>query len=162
MTLAELELPGGPFTIRKAEASDVGSIIGLLAADQLRASVESIAIEDRHPYDLAFQAIDADPAQLLVAVVSTVNEVVATMQLTFIPGLARAGAIRMQIEAVRVRSNLRSNGLGRAMIKWAIAEGRRRGAGLVQLTSDESRVEAHRFYERLGFEPSHVGFKLSL
>ena len=68
----------------------------------------------------------------------------------------------MQIEAVRVRSNLRSNGLGGAMIKWAIAEGRRRGAGLVQLTSDESRVEAHRFYERLGFEPSHVGFKLSL
>ena len=109
MTLAELELPGGPFTIRKAEASDVASIIGLLAADQLRASVESIAIEDRHPYDLAFQAIDADPAQLLVAVVSTVNEVVATMQLTFIPGLARAGAMRMQIEAVRVRSNLRSN-----------------------------------------------------
>ena len=162
MTLAELEVSGGPFTIRKAEASDVASIIGLLAADQLRASVESIAIEDRHPYDLAFQAIDADPAQLLVAVVSTVNEVVATMQLTFIPGLARAGAIRMQIEAVRVRSNLRSNGLGGAMIKWAIAEGRRRGAGLVQLTSDESRVEAHRFYERLGFEPSHVGFKLSL
>ncbi|MFF2245983.1 GNAT family N-acetyltransferase [Arthrobacter sp. NPDC058130] len=162
MTLAELEVPGGPFTIRKAEASDVGSIVGLLAADQLRASVDSIAIEDRLSYDLAFQAIDSDPAHLLVAVVSTENEVVATMQLTFIPGLARAGALRMQIEAVRVRSNLRSNGLGGAMIKWAIAEGRRRGARLVQLTSDESRVEAHRFYERLGFEPSHVGFKLSL
>lgn len=162
MTLAELELPSGQFTIRKAESSDVASIVGLLAADQLRASVDSIAIEHRHPYDLAFQAIDADPAQLLVAVVSTENEVVATMQLSFIPGLARGGATRLQIEAVRVRSNLRSNGLGGAMITWAIAEGRRRGAKLVQLTSDESRAAAHRFYERLGFEASHLGFKLSL
>ena len=162
MTLAELDLPGGPFTIRQADASDVGPIVALLAADQLRASVESIAVEDRQPYELAFQAIDADPAQLLVAVATTENEVVATMQLTFIPGLARAGATRMQIEAVRVRSDLRSNGLGGAMITWAIAEGRRRGAKLIQLTSDASRVAAHRFYERLGFEPSHVGFKLSL
>ena len=162
MTLAELELPGGPFTIRKAESCDVASIVGLLAADQLRASVDSIAIERRRPYDLAFQAIDADPAQFLLVVVSTENEVVATMQLTFIPGLARGGATRLQIEAVRVRSNLRSNGLGGAMITWAIAEGRRRGARLVQLTSDASRVAAHRFYERLGFEASHVGFKLSL
>ena len=162
MILAELDLSGGPFTLRKAEASDVGPIVELLAADQLRASVESTAVENRHPYDLAFQAMDADPAQLLVVVVSTEDEVVATMQLTFIPGLARAGATRLQIEAVRVRSDLRSNGLGGSMIRWAAAEGRRRGAKLVQLTSDGSRVAAHRFYERLGFEPSHVGFKLSL
>lgn len=101
MTLAELELPGGPFTLGKAEASDVGAIVGLLAADQLRTSVESIAIEDRHLYELAFQAIDADAAQLLVAVVTTQNEVVATMQLTFIPGLARAGATRMHTRAGR-------------------------------------------------------------
>jgi GNAT superfamily N-acetyltransferase len=162
MTLAELQLPSGPFTIRRADESDLGPIVALLAADQLRASVESIAIEDRHPYELAFRAIDADPAQLLVAVVTPENAVVGTMQLTFIPGLARAGATRLQIEAVRVRSDLRGNGLGGAMIAWAIAEGRRRGAKLVQLTSDGSRVAAHRFYERLSFEPSHVGFKLSL
>ena len=162
MTLAELELPGRRFTIRKAESYDVASIVGLLAADQLRASVDSIAIEHRNPYDLAFQAIDADPAQLLLVVVSTENEVVGTMQLTFIPGLARGGATRLQIEAVRVRTDLRTLGLGGAMISWAVAEGRRRGAQLVQLTSDQSRVAAHRFYERLGFEASHVGFKLSL
>lgn len=162
MTLAELELPGRRFTIRKAESCDVASIVGLLAADQLRASVDSTAIEHRNPYDLAFQAIDADPAQLLLVVVSTENEVAGTMQLTFIPGLARGGATRLQIEAVRVRSDFRSQGLGGAMISWAVAEGRRRGAQLVQLTSDQSRVAAHRFYERLGFEASHVGFKLSL
>ena len=161
MTLAELELPGGTFTLRKADAADVGAIVGLLAADPLRAAVESLAIEDRRPYDLAFASIDADPAQLLV-VVSAGQAVVATMQLTFIPGLARRGTGRMQVEAVRVQSDLRGNGLGSAMIRWAIEEGRRRGVKLVQLTSDGSRTAAHRFYERLGFEASHVGFKLPL
>jgi GNAT superfamily N-acetyltransferase len=99
---------------------------------------------------------------LLIAVVAADDEVVATMQLAFIPGLARGGATRLQIEAVRVRADLRSNGLGGAMNEWAVAEGRRRGAKLVRLTSDQSRIAAHRFYERLGFEASHLGFKLVL
>ena len=88
--------------------------------------------------------------------------VVATLQLTVIPGLARMGATRLLVEAVRVDERLRGNGLGSAMMEWAIAEGRRRGAALVQLTSDRSRDAAHRFYERLGFTASHVGFKLML
>ena len=162
MTLAEFDLPAGAFTLRRATASEVGAIVSLLADDELRASVESTLREARAPYDRAFEAINADPAQLLVVAVSPAGEVVATMQLTSIPGLARAGALRMQIEAVRVHSSLRGNGLGRAMISWAIAEARRRGARLVQLTSDHSRQSAHRFYERLGFEASHVGFKLTL
>lgn len=161
MTPAELELPGGPFTLRRAEPSDVRPIVELIAADPLRASVDSGGIEHWESYDRAFREIDADPAQLLVAVVTAGNEVVGTMQLTFIPGLARAGATRMQIEAVRVRQDLRGRGLGGAMITWAIDEARGRGAQLVQLTSDESRVEAHRFYARLGFDASHVGFKLA-
>ncbi|AIY01090.1 putative transcriptional regulator [Arthrobacter sp. PAMC 25486] len=88
--------------------------------------------------------------------------VVATMQLTFLPGLARRGAQRMQLEAVRVDEALRGNGLGSAMIRWAVAEAGRRGAVLVQLTSDNTRLDAHRFYERLGFAQSHAGFKLTL
>ena len=162
VNLAHLDLPAGGFTLREAEASDVGSIIALLADDDLRAYMESLAPEDRGPYDLAFAAIDADAAQLLVVAVGREGDVVATMQLTFLPGLARAGATRLQIEAVRVGFDLRGNGLGAAMIAWAITEGRRRGARLVQLTSDGSRSDAHRFYQRLGFEASHVGFKLAL
>ena len=162
MNLAELDLPTGTFSLRRAVASDVGSIVALLADDQLRAAVESTTIEARRPYDLAFEAIDADPAQILIVAVSPEDDVVATMQLTFIPGLARAGALRMQIEAVRVHSNIRGNGLGGAMITWAIAQGRSRGARLIQLTSDQARLAAHRFYARLGFEASHVGFKLAL
>jgi len=89
-------------------------------------------------------------------------DIVATMQLSFIPGLARHGALRAQIEAVRVHEAYRSRGLGAAMLNWAIAEARRRDCALVQLTTDKSRTSAHRFYERLGFVASHEGMKLAL
>jgi ribosomal protein S18 acetylase RimI-like enzyme len=87
---------------------------------------------------------------------------VGTLQLTVIPGLSRRGARRAQIEGVRVSRRYRSRGLGAAMIQWAIAESAARQCVLVQLTSDKSRVDAHRFYERLGFAATHEGFKMSL
>ncbi len=84
------------------------------------------------------------------------------MQLSFLPGLARRGALRAQIEAVRVRDDHRGRGLGAALFQWAIEEARRRQCALVQLTTDKSRADAHRFYERLGFVASHEGLKLRL
>lgn len=113
------------------------------------------------PYERAFASIDADPAHLLV-VVQDGDDVVGTLQLTFLPGLSRSGALRAQVEAVRVRADRRGAGLGEALLRWALAEAGRRGCGLVQLTSDESRADAHRFYERLGFVASHTGFKFAL
>ncbi|MET4058776.1 GNAT superfamily N-acetyltransferase [Arthrobacter sp. UYP6] len=162
MTLTAFTLSGQHFRLRRAGAADVGPIIELLAADELRQDVDSADPEHRGVYLEAFRRIDADPAQLLVVVADEQENVVATMQLTTIPGLARAGATRLLVEAVRVDARLRGNGLGSAMMAWAADEGRRRGASMVQLTSDRSRGEAHRFYERLGFTPSHVGFKLFL
>ncbi|SED92389.1 Ribosomal protein S18 acetylase RimI [Arthrobacter alpinus] len=167
MILATFALADKSFQLRRAVESDVGPIIELIARDQLRAAVESAAPERREPYVAAFHAIDADPAHLLCVVEGLVGdgaagEVVATMQLTFLPGMARSGATRLQIEAVRVDEQLRGLGLGGAMITWAVDEARRRGAALVQLTSDASRLDAHRFYERLGFTQSHAGFKLQL
>lgn len=88
--------------------------------------------------------------------------VVGTLQLTVIPGLSRGGALRGQIEAVRVHSELRGRGLGGPFVRWAIDEARRRGCAMVQLTTDRSRVDAHRFYARLGFVDSHIGMKLDL
>jgi GNAT superfamily N-acetyltransferase len=90
------------------------------------------------------------------------DEVVGTLQLTVIPGLARAGALRAQEEAVRVRADLRGRGIGEAMMRWVVAEARARGCALVQLTTDKRRADAHRFYARLGFTASHQGFKLRL
>ena len=116
---------------------------------------------DLTPYLAAFDAVDADPGELLV-VAERARAVVGTLQLSILSGLARRGAIRAQIEAVRVRDDQRHQGLGGAMLRWAIAEAQRRGCGLVQLTSDNARVDAHRFYERLGFVASHIGYKLQL
>ena len=87
---------------------------------------------------------------------------VATFQLSFLPGLSRRGSWRAQLEAVRVASELRGQGVGAVMVEWAIDESRRRGCSLIQLTTDKSRTAAHRFYERLGFAASHEGMKLVL
>ena len=162
MIPATLDASGVPFLLRRARRDDLGALIALLAADALRANDDSDAPERRAPYEAAFDAIDRDPAHTLVAVEDAAGEIVATMQLTILPGLARGGATRMQVEAVRVAASARGHGLGSAMMRWAIEDARSRGAALVQLTSDARREEAHRFYGRLGFSPSHMGFKLFL
>jgi len=149
-------------TLRPARIDDVRAIVELLAADQLGATRDGADDDEGlEPYRRAFEAIDADPAHLLL-VAESGGEIVATMQLSFLPGLARRGALRAQIEAVRVRVDQRGSGLGGELMIWAIEEARRRGCALVQLTSDKRRTDAHRFYERLGFVASHEGFKLAL
>jgi ribosomal protein S18 acetylase RimI-like enzyme len=174
--LAEFELPQGPVTLREARKPDVPALVALIAADQLGAMRDGVRDDaDLAAYEQAFAAIDADPAHILLVAEITggsggrpradstaTGEVVGTMQLSFLPGLARRGALRAQIEAVRVAESTRGSGLGAAMMTWAIEESRRRGCALVQLTSDKSRADAHRFYERLGFVASHEGMKLKL
>jgi GNAT superfamily N-acetyltransferase len=145
--------------IRRATADDVEPIVAMLADDHLGRRRENLA--HPAPYRRAFEAIDADPNQFL-AVAEDAGEVVGTLQLTFVPGLSRQGATRAIVEAVRVRSDRRGGGLGATLVKWATEEARQRGCALVQLTSDASRSQAHRFYLRLGFEQSHLGFKLAL
>ncbi|MDT0264209.1 GNAT family N-acetyltransferase [Jatrophihabitans lederbergiae] len=160
--LAQLPLRDATVALRRAVAGDVRSIVDLLAADQLGATRDGVTTDgDLQPYLDAFGVIDADPAHLLL-VATDGAQVLATMQLTFLPGLARRGALRGQIEAVRVRQDYRSRGLGAALFVWAIEEARRRECALVQLTTDKSRSDAHRFYERLGFVASHEGLKLQL
>jgi ribosomal protein S18 acetylase RimI-like enzyme len=151
-------LASGTVTVRRAVARDVPAIVRLLAADQLGATRDG---GDLAPYLDAFAAVDADPAHLLVVATSH-GEVVGTLQLSFLPGLARRGALRAQIEAVRVDAGHRDKGLGSAMLGWALEESRSRGCALVQLTTDKRRTDARRFYERLGFTASHEGMKLFL
>ncbi|MDQ2093603.1 GNAT family N-acetyltransferase [Rhodalgimonas zhirmunskyi] len=143
---------------RRATAADLGAIVAMLADDVLGASREtaSPAVNDR--YRSAFAEIDADPNQFL-CVVEEGPQIVGTLQLSFIPGLSRNGTKRGQIEAVRIASHRRGGKLGEAMMVWALNECRARGCSMVQLTTDKSRQDAHRFYERLGFEPTHIGYK---
>ncbi len=145
--------------IRAVVADDIPAIVGMLADDPLGAQRESP--DDLGPYLAAWERLDTDPHQHLVVAVRA-GRVVGTLQLTVIPGLSRRGATRSVIEAVRVHADERGSGLGTQLIEWAIDESRRQGCQLVQLTSDKTRADAHRFYERLGFTASHVGFKLPL
>ncbi|MFF8948059.1 GNAT family N-acetyltransferase [Streptomyces sp. NPDC014940] len=149
----------GDLEIRRATAPDLPAIVAMLADDPLGAQRESP--DDLSPYRTALERLDADPNQRLVVAVRE-DRVVGTLQLTIIPGLSRRGATRSVIEAVRIDADERGSGLGTQLIQWAIDESRRQGCQLVQLTSDSSRTDAHRFYERLGFTASHVGFKLPL
>ena len=161
-TLAVLATEPAQVMLRQARRDDVPAIVELLAADQLGATRDSVRDDaDLAAYEAAFSAIDADPAHMLL-VAESGGQVVGTMQLSFLPGLARRGALRAQIEAVRVSQSTRGSGLGAAMMRWAIDEASRRGCALVQLTSDKSRTSAHRFYQRLGFVASHEGMKLKL
>ncbi|MDQ0368998.1 GNAT family N-acetyltransferase [Catenuloplanes indicus] len=145
--------------MRRAVAEDVPAIVALLADDGLGRRRESVT--DLTPYRRAFEVLNDDPAQLL-AVAELDGVIVGTLQLTVIPGLAQRGRTRGLVEAVRIASDRRGQGLGAELMRWAIAEARSRGCSLVQLTSNAARHDAHRFYERLGFTPSHVGFKLEI
>ncbi|MEU6094230.1 GNAT family N-acetyltransferase [Streptomyces sp. NPDC047079] len=149
----------GDLEIRRVVAEDVPAIVGMLADDPLGAQRESP--DDLTPYMAALDRVSSAPNQHLMVAVRD-GSVIGTLQLTIIPGLSRKGTTRSIIEAVRIHADERGSGLGTQLIQWAIDESRRQGCALVQLTSDTSRTEAHRFYERLGFEASHVGFKLHL
>ncbi|GAB7102967.1 GNAT family N-acetyltransferase [Streptomyces phaeofaciens JCM 4814] len=149
----------GDLEIRAAAAADIPAIVGMLADDPLGAQRESP--DDLSPYIAALERLSADPNQRLVVAVRE-GRVVGTLQLTIVPGLSRRGATRSIIEGVRVHADERGSGLGTRFIEWAVEESRRENCQLVQLTSDSTRTDAHRFYERLGFEASHVGFKLQL
>ena len=149
----------GDLEIRAAALDDLSAIVGMLADDPLGAQRESP--DDLAPYASALERLSSDPNQHLV-VATREGRVVGTLQLTVIPGLSRRGATRSIIEGVRIHADERGSGLGTRLIEWAIEESRRQNCQLVQLTSDKTRIDAHRFYERLGFTASHVGFKLAL
>ncbi|QFQ98700.1 GNAT family N-acetyltransferase [Streptomyces phaeolivaceus] len=149
----------GDLEIRPATKGDIPEIVAMLADDPLGAQRESP--DDLTPYFTALERLSGDPHQHVV-VATRDSRVVGTLQLTIIPGLSRRGSTRSVIEGVRVHADERGSGLGTRLIEWAVASSRREGCQLVQLTSDTTRTDAHRFYERLGFEATHVGFKLPL
>lgn len=151
----------GGLEMRRATGDDLAALMALLADDPVSAARgDTAADSDTEAYRAALAEIVADGSNDLLVVVDEAGSIVATMQLTRIPGMARRGSCRLLVEAVRVSSARRSGGIGSAMMRWVTEIAAPAvGASLVQLTSDEARTEAHRFYERLGFVGSHRGFK---
>ena len=147
--------------IRPALSGDLAALVALYADDEIGQTRETVGGGVARPYLDAFAAIDRDPNHILV-VGEIDGRIVATLLLSFLPGLSRGGSWRAQIEAMRVAKDRRGQGLGGVLLGWALDRARARGCTLVQLTSDTRRRDAHRFYERAGFVPSHTGFKLFL
>ena len=145
--------------LRDATAADLPAILAMLAEETIPPGREADSSDPR--YVAAFEAIDSDPNQRLIAA-ELDGRVVGTMQLSFLPGLSFIGSWRGLIEAVRIVADLRGQRLGERMILWAVDQCRARDCKLVQLTSSAARADAHRFYARLGFVQSHVGMKLHL
>lgn len=147
--------------IRPALTSDLPIILSLMDGGAAVPSQHVPSDPSNSAYLKAFKSIEADTNNTLI-VGEIDGEVVCTTQLTFIPGISRKGAWRAMCESVHVRADQRGKGTGGKLMQWVIEQSRERGCNIIQLTSDKRRHDAHRFYEKLGFNRSHEGFKLFL
>ncbi len=147
--------------VRRATIDDLGAIVNLLIEDELGASREKTSDKLDQRYIDAFDLINSDPNQYLM-IVELEDKIIATCHLTIMPSLTFTGSTRMQIEAVRVAEKLRGHKIGEWMINQAIEYAKSRNASIIQLTTNIKRPRAKIFYERLGFESTHVGMKLYL
>jgi GNAT superfamily N-acetyltransferase len=151
----------GEILFHRAARADLPSIVRMLAEDDLGSGREQYQEPLSGSYYSAFEQIDSDPNHELI-VAEYNGEVIGTLHLMFLPSISFQGGLRAQIESVRIDRRFQSQGIGSRMMLWTIERARGRGAHLVQLTTHQSRADAHRFYERLGFKGSHLGMKLSL
>ena len=146
---------------RLAKQADLPAIVRMLADDELGSQRERYEEPLPEAYIMAFDQIERDANhELIVAELN--GEVIGTLHLMFLPSLSFQGGLRAQIESVRVDKLYQGQGIGSDMMKWTIERAQKRGAHVVQLTTHQSRADAHRFYERLGFKGTHLGMKLSL
>ena len=146
---------------RRATRADLAAIVRMLADDELGRQREQFETPLSAFYYSAFDEINTDPNHELI-VAELKGKVMGTLHLMFLPSISYRGGLRAQVESVRVDRRFQSQGIGSEMMKWAMERARQRGAHVIQLTTHRSRVDAHRFYERLGFKGSHLGMKLTL
>jgi ribosomal protein S18 acetylase RimI-like enzyme len=147
-------------TIRRARRDDVSVIVAMLADDPLGGARERIEEPLPPSYFQAFEKLEHDPHIRLVVAEDGKGTVVGCLQLCILPGLSSQGASRGLIEDVRVAMPYRSRGIGEQMVQWAVTEARAKDCKLVELFTHNTRVDAQRFYRRLGFQPTHVGMTL--
>lgn len=154
-------LPAG-LVIREAEADDLPALVALFAADALGGhgdTTDPAAFDD---YRAAFAEILKDRPAVRLFAAELDGRVIGTFQLVVVTSLPGRGARRALLEAVQVEAGLRGRGIGETLVRFAIEDARRAGARSLALTSNKVRLDAHRFYRRLGFANSHEGFKITL
>jgi len=143
-------------SIRPARREDVAAIVAMLADDHLGRARERVEDPLPESYYQAFEQVARDQ-NLTLVVAESEGRVVGCLQLAILPGISTQGGIRGLLEDVRVASDCRSRGIGEQLVQWAVTEARGKGCKLVELLTHHTRVDAQRFYERLGFARSHVG-----
>jgi GNAT superfamily N-acetyltransferase len=160
----ETKIEPGEIALRLARREDVPRIAALImqgSATEARTAAE-VEAEATHPdYLRGYDEIDASPANHLF-VAERGGTVIGTWQVTLIPGIIARGRRRAKLESVHVAPESRGLGLGRLMVGHALAFAKEQGAGLIELSSNKNRTDAHRFYRDLGFDQSHEGFKMTL
>jgi GNAT superfamily N-acetyltransferase len=147
--------------IRTARQEDVPALVAIYAADEIGGHGDTADESAQPDYLAAFRDIEASPTETLY-VAELEGEIVGTFQTAILTKLIGRGAKSMVIEAVQTRPDMRGRGIGAVMINYCLEEARRSGLTAVQLTSNMARLDAHRFYERLGFEKRHFGFRMKL
>lgn len=150
----------GEISLRPARREDVPAIVAMLADDHLGRGRERVEDPLPESYYVAFDAMAAASLIQMMVAETRSGRVVGCLQLAVLPGLSSQGASRGVIEDVRVAADCRSRGIGELLVRWALAEARQQGCRLVELFTHNSRVDAQRFYARLGFAPSHVGMTI--
>lgn len=140
---------------RDALLEDIPYIVALLADDPLGAQRERLGDS---AYSEALKAIDADPTTRFI-IAEEDGAVIGCMQVSILPGLARRGAKRVQFESLRVVGGERRKGIGAALVAEGLRLARQAGCTLAEITTDQTRDGAQRFWERQGFKATHVGFK---
>jgi GNAT superfamily N-acetyltransferase len=151
----------GDVLFRLAMRADLPSIVRMLADDDLGSQRERYESPLPEYYYSAFEQVEDDPNHELI-VAEQNGEVIGTLHLMFLPSISYQGGLRAQVESVRVDKRFQSQGIGSEMMKWTMERAKQRGAHVVQLTTHKTRIDAHRFYERLGFKGTHLGMKFSL
>jgi GNAT superfamily N-acetyltransferase len=146
---------------REATRADLPAIVRMLMQDRLGSAREQFEDPLPEAYYQAFDQIEADPNNILLVSVLE-DRVVGTLQLTFTASLSYRGGLRATVESVRTDESLRGQGIGTMLMRHAIELAKRKGCVLIQLSTHNTRKDAQRFYERLGFVASHVGMKLQL
>ncbi len=146
---------------RQATLKDLSEIVRMMSDDFWGATRECYENPLPESYLEAFRKIDEDKNNELI-VVEKDGEIIGTLQITFTPSISFQGGIRATIESVRIDEKYRGKGIGGELMKWAIERAKNENCIFVQLTTNNERTDSHRFYQRLGFEGTHLGMKLKL
>lgn len=142
-------------SLRRAVEADLPAVLALLA--------EFAPQEGPLPVAQAgaiFARIQATP-RMAVWLVERAGIAVGTYTMLVMENLGHRGAPLAIVESVMVTASARGGRIGEAMMRHAMARAAEAGCYKLALSSNNRRLDAHRFYRRLGFAPHGISFAIN-